>query len=78
MHYEHPWYSQLKLLDNTMTCESPLQPKLKSAVTGQKFTEASLDLCELEEVGERETAALAALDRLYAQNADGMKRLADS
>src|SRR6056300_1399677 len=34
--YEHPWYSQLKLLDNTMTCESPLQPKLKSVVTGQK------------------------------------------
>jgi hypothetical protein len=26
----------------------------------------------------KETAALAALDRLYAQNADGMKRLADS
>jgi hypothetical protein len=36
--YEHPWYSQLKLLDNTMTCESPLQPKLKLAVTGQKST----------------------------------------
>ena len=25
-----------------MTCESPLQPKLKSAVTGQKFTELLL------------------------------------
>jgi len=36
--YEHPWYSQLKLLDNTMTCESPLQPKLKSVITGQKST----------------------------------------
>ena len=36
--YKHPWYTQLKLLDNTMTCESPLQPKLKSAVTGQKST----------------------------------------
>ena len=36
--YEHPWYSQLKLLENTMTCESPLQPKLKSEVTGQKST----------------------------------------
>ena len=38
INYEHPWYSQLKLLDNTMTCESPLQPKLKSVVTGQKCT----------------------------------------
>ena len=36
--YKHPWYTQLKLLDNTMTCESPLQPKLKLAVTGQKST----------------------------------------
>ena len=36
--YEHPWYSQLKLLDNTTTCESPLQPKLKLAVTGLKCT----------------------------------------
>lgn len=26
----------------------------------------------------KETAALAALDRLYIENADGMKRLADS
>ena len=26
----------------------------------------------------RETAALAALNRLYTENADGMKRLADS
>ena len=36
--YEHPWYSQLKLLETTMTCESPFQPKLKSEVTGQKST----------------------------------------
>ena len=36
--YEHPWFNQLRLLDNTMTCESPLQPKLKSVITGQKST----------------------------------------
>ena len=43
-----------------------------------KYCEASLDLSNQEDVGERETAALAALDRLYVQNADGMKRLANS
>jgi hypothetical protein len=42
------------------------------------YCEASLDLCKLEDVGEKETAALAALDRLYTENADGMKRLANS
>ena len=42
------------------------------------YCEASLDLSNQEDVGERETAALAALDRLYVQNADGMKRLANS
>ena len=36
--YEHPWYSQLNLLDGITTCESPLQPKLKSEVTGQRYT----------------------------------------
>jgi hypothetical protein len=36
--YEHPWFNQLRLLDNTITCESPSQQKLKSAVTGQKST----------------------------------------
>jgi len=43
-----------------------------------KYCEASLDLSNQEDVGEREAAALAALDRLYVQNADGMKRLANS
>jgi len=43
-----------------------------------EYCEASLDLSNQEDVGERETAALAALDRLYVQNADGMKRLANS
>jgi hypothetical protein len=42
-----------------------------------EYCEASLDLSNQEDVGEREAAALAALDRLYAENADGMKRLAD-
>ena len=36
--YKHPWYTQLKLLDSIMTCESPLQPKLKQDTTGQKST----------------------------------------
>jgi len=42
------------------------------------YCEASLDLSNQEDVGEQETAALAALDRLYTENADGMKRLANS
>ena len=36
--YEHPWFTQLKLLDNTMTCESQSQPKPKSETPGQKST----------------------------------------
>jgi hypothetical protein len=44
----------------------------------KEYCEASLDLSNQEDVGEKEAAALAALDRLYAQNADGMKRLANS
>ena len=44
----------------------------------KNYCEASLDLSNQDDVGEKETAALAALDRLYAQNADGMKRLANS
>jgi len=43
----------------------------------KEYCESSLDLSNQEDVGEREAAALAALDRLYATNADGMKRLAD-
>ena len=40
-HYEHPWYNQLKLQDNTTTSESPLQQKPKSETIGQKFTSKS-------------------------------------
>jgi len=43
-----------------------------------EYCEASLDLSNQGDVGEREAAALAALDRLYTENADGMKRLANS
>lgn len=44
----------------------------------KEYCKASLDLSNQKDVGERETAALAALDRLYTENADGMKRLANS
>ena len=44
----------------------------------KEYCEASLDLSNQEDVGERETAALAALERLYTENANGIKRLADS
>ena len=37
-HYEHPWYTQLDLLGNTTTSESPSPPKHKSEATGQKST----------------------------------------
>jgi len=46
--------------------------------TWDEYCEASLDLSNQKDVGEREAAALAALDRLYTENADGMKRLANS
>ena len=40
------------------------------------YCEASLDLSNQDDVGE--AGAIAALDALYAQNNDGMKRLADA
>ena len=46
--------------------------------TWNEYCKASLDLSNQEDIGEKETAALAALNRLYTENADGMKRLADS
>lgn len=36
--YEHPWYAQLQLLENTTTCESQSPPKPKSETTGRKCT----------------------------------------
>jgi hypothetical protein len=41
INYEHPWYNQLRLLDDTMTCESPSLQKLKSETTGQKCTKCN-------------------------------------
>jgi hypothetical protein len=41
-----------------------------------EYCEASLDLSNQDEVGE--AGAIAALDKLYANNNEGMKRLADS
>ena len=40
------------------------------------YCKASLDLSNQDEVGE--AGAIAALDKLYANNDEGMKRLADS
>ena len=40
-----------------------------------EYCEASLDLSNQDEVGE--AGAIAALDDLYANNNEGMKRLAD-
>ena len=42
----------------------------------EDYCEASLDLSNQDEVGE--AGAIAALDDLYANNDEGMKRLADS
>ena len=36
--YEHPWYNQLKLLDDSTISESPSQLKHKSETLGQKST----------------------------------------
>ena|SRR5210317_1672369 len=36
--YEHPWYSQLQLLDSTTTCESQSQQKPKLEITGATYT----------------------------------------
>ena len=41
-----------------------------------EYCEASLDLSNQDEVGE--AGAIAALDKLYANNNEAMKRLADS
>jgi hypothetical protein len=44
--------------------------------TWDEYCEASLDLSNQDNVGE--AGAIAALDKLYANNNEGMKRLADS
>ena len=42
----------------------------------EDYCEASLDLSNQDDLGE--AGAIAALDKLYANNDEGMKRLADS
>ena len=42
----------------------------------EEYCEASLDLSNQDDVGG--AGAIAALDKLYANNDEGMKRLADS
>src|SRR5210317_547728 len=50
--YEHPWYNQLKLLDSTMTCESPLQPKLKSETPGRTCTKQCKTCLQIKPISE--------------------------
>jgi hypothetical protein len=38
MHYEHPWYAQLRKLDATTILESQSQLKPSKAITGVKYT----------------------------------------
>ena len=49
---------------------------MSNTTTWEEYCEASLDLSNQDEVGE--AGAIAALDKLYANNGEGMKRLADS
>jgi hypothetical protein len=38
--YQHPWYKQQELLENTTTSELESKPKAKSVKTGPKFTKS--------------------------------------
>jgi hypothetical protein len=49
---------------------------MSDTTTWNEYCEASLDLSNQDNVGE--AGAIAALDKLYANNDEGMKRLADS
>jgi hypothetical protein len=49
---------------------------MSNTTAWEDYCEASLDLSNQDEVGE--AVAIAALDKLYANNNEGMKRLADS
>jgi len=48
---------------------------MSDTTTWNEYCEASLDLSNQDDVGE--AGAIAALDQLYANNDEGMKRLAD-
>ena len=49
---------------------------MTDATAYEEYCKASLDLSNQDDVGE--AGAIVALDDLYANNAKGMKRLADS
>jgi hypothetical protein len=49
---------------------------MSDITTWEEYCEASLDLSNQDEVGE--AGAIAALDSLYANNSEGLQRLADS
>ena len=49
---------------------------MSNTTAWEEYCEASLDLSNQDEVGE--AGAIAALDKLYANNDEGMKRLADA
>jgi hypothetical protein len=49
---------------------------MSNTTSWNEYCKASLDLSNQDEVGE--AGAIAALDDLYANNSEGMKRLADS
>jgi uncharacterized protein YfcZ (UPF0381/DUF406 family) len=72
------WYSKLYPTDNPPGDEwtSYTLATLRNLIRWKGYCEASLDLSNQDEVGE--AGATAALDDLYANNDEGMKRLADS
>jgi hypothetical protein len=76
---EHDWLEPLDCRIEQVRQETAAIKKETARLQAWKdYCEASLGLSNQEDVGEREAAALAALDRLYTENADGMKRLANS
>jgi hypothetical protein len=72
------WYSKLYPTENPPGDEwnRYTLATLRNLVRWKGYCEASLDLSNQDEVGE--AGATAALDDLYANNNEGMKRLADS
>ena len=72
------WYSKLYPTDNPPGDEwtSYTLATLRNLIRWKGYCEASLDLSNQDDVGE--AGAIAALDDLYANNDEGMKRLADS
>ena len=76
---EHDWLEPIDRRIKQVREETEAIKKETARLKAWKeYCEASLYLSNQDDVGEKEAAALAALDRLYTENADGMKRLADS